>query len=68
MADETPTPGSTRRKPRRRSRTRPRAAASAERILNQEEIDSLLGFDVNRRPDAGQIRRPRHHQFGAGLL
>jgi flagellar motor switch protein FliM len=25
----------------------PAAAASAERILNQEEIDSLLGFDVN---------------------
>src|SRR6185503_19658744 len=25
----------------------PETAAAAERILNQEEIDSLLGFDVN---------------------
>ena len=41
---------------------------AAERVLNQEEIDSLLGFDVGSDQAQDKIRRPRHHQFGAGVL
>src|ERR1700744_6640488 len=46
MADETPAQEAA---PEAASQPQPEAAApaSAERILNQEEIDSLLGFDVN---------------------
>src|SRR6185437_15267849 len=44
MADETPpAPAPDAIAPE----TPPETAAAAERILNQEEIDSLLGFDVN---------------------
>src|SRR6202167_2527613 len=46
MADETPTQAAPPdAAPAREEAAAP--AASAERILNQEEIDSLLGFDVN---------------------
>ena len=50
MADDesppTEQPLTKRPPPRPSPRRRVRRAAGAERILNQEEIDSLLGFDV----------------------
>ena len=40
---------------------------AAERILNQDEIDSLLGFGPAKKTQDTH-RHPRHHQFGAGVL
>ena len=52
-----------------RARTMTGPWASGERILNQDEIDSLLGFDISDDDDSERkFRRARHHQLGAGLL
>ena len=62
MAEETQTPDVA------TDLTPPDAAApsAAERVLNQEEIDSLLGFDVN----ADQMARPirGQEQIGCGHI
>src|SRR5881394_1134785 len=48
MADETPAPTEEAAPSAAATfETAPDASSSAERVLNQEEIDSLLGFDVN---------------------
>src|ERR1700678_488171 len=47
MADETPTTEEAQPSPTATFETPPDPGSAAERILNQEEIDSLLGFDVN---------------------
>src|SRR5205809_2976417 len=48
MADETPAPTEEATPSAAATfETAPDASSSAERVLNQEEIDSLLGFDVN---------------------
>src|ERR1051325_213823 len=48
MADETPAPTEEAAPSAAATfESAPDAAGSAERVLNQEEIDSLLGFDVN---------------------
>src|SRR6478735_2005483 len=48
MADETPAPTEEAAPSAAATfETAPDTGASAERVLNQEEIDSLLGFDVN---------------------
>jgi flagellar motor switch protein FliM len=46
MADETPSPDQKAEAEITPPADQPAAGGSAERILNQEEIDSLLGFDV----------------------
>src|SRR5471030_3125939 len=46
MADETPT-SATEEAATATLDAAPDAGATAERVLNQDEIDSLLGFDVN---------------------
>jgi hypothetical protein len=48
MADETPAPTEEAAPSAAATfETAPDASGTAERVLNQEEIDSLLGFDVN---------------------
>ena len=44
------------------------AKGGAERILNQEEIDSLLGFSLADISAQRQFRHPGDHQLGDGLL
>ena len=41
---------------------------TSTRVLNQDEIDSLLGFDLAGDGGGEQLRHPRDHQLGAGLL
>src|ERR1700678_3790186 len=47
MADETPTTEEAQPSPTATFETPPDPGSAAERVLNQDEIDSLLGFDVN---------------------
>ena len=44
------------------------SAVGSERILNQDEIDSLLGFSMEEEAEGQGLRHSRHHQFRARVL